>query len=246
MIDLLGRLFAPLSGLVGGVLELFHSLGAPWWLSIVLLTVCVRALMFPLTVHQVKSVRAVQELKPEMERIRSRYDDDPREQQEAMTELYRERRVNPLAGFVPLLVQIPVLITMYHVIRNFEETLQSFANGGLLWFGDLTVADPYFILPVLSASLLLASQEISSKNVVPAQRWMMRLLPVTFTLFIARFPAGLLVYWVASNAVSLGQAYLIHRHTPPPPKSIPGEPSKRIAEDRPGNRRRKKKRRRKR
>lgn len=214
MIDFLGKLFGPLADLIGGVLEMFHSMGAPWWLSIALLTILVRTSLFPLTVRQVKNMRAMQELKPEMDELRSRYKDDRHKQQEKLMELYRERRVNPLAGFVPILIQIPVFVTMYRVIRYHEENFPSFTSGGLLWFSDLTRADPYLILPVLSASVLLVSMEISSKNADPGQKRMMRLLPLVFTVFIARFPAGLFVYWVTSNAFTLVQNYLIyHRDT---------------------------------
>ena len=224
MVDFLGRLFGPLSGLISGALDLFHSLGAPWWLSIVLLTVLVRALLFPLTLRQVKNMRAMQELRPEMEEIRARYKKDRRKQQEAMTELYRERRVNPLAGFLPILVQIPVFLTLYRVVRGHEEAFPSFASGGLLWFSDLTMPDPYFILPVLSASLLLVASEVSSKNVDPRQRRMMRFLPIAFTAFIARFPAGLFVYWVTSNAVTLVQNLIVYGLGPG--KLLPPDPQK--------------------
>ena len=212
--ELLSKIFGPLTGLISDVLESFHSWGAPWWLSIVLLTILVRAVLFPLTVRQVKNMRAMQELKPDMDSIRARYKDDRQKQQEAIMKLYKERRVNPLAGFLPVLVQIPVFVTMYQVIRNHEETFPSFASGGLLWFMDLTRADPYFILPVLSASILFAAGGISSRNVDPGQRKMMRLMPIVFTAFIARFPAGLFVYWVTSNTVTLVQNYLIYHRDP--------------------------------
>ena len=207
---MLGRVFGPLTTLISDVLESFHSLGVPWWLSIVLLTVLVRAVLFPLTIRQVKNMRAMQELKPEMDNIRAKYKNDRRKQQEATMELYKERRINPLAGFLPVLVQVPVFITMYQVIRNHEETFPSFASGGLLWFTDLTRADPYFILPVLSASILVAAGRISSRNVDPRQRRMMQLLPLAFTAFLMRFPAGLFVYWLTSNTVTLLQNFLIY------------------------------------
>lgn len=209
--DFLGDLFAPLTGLMGGALEEFHALGAPWWLSIALLTLAVRGFLFPLTVKQVKNARAMQELKPEIDEIRRKHKDDRQKQQEAIMELYKERRMNPLAGFLPLLVQMPVFITMYRVIRHFEETLQGFDSGGLLWFTNLTTADPYFVLPVLSASIMVLAGEISSKNVNPAQKRMMRFMPVMFTAFIARFPAGLFVYWITSNTFTLVQNLLIYR-----------------------------------
>jgi YidC/Oxa1 family membrane protein insertase len=234
MTDFLGRVFGPLTNLISAVLESFHSLGAPWWLSIVFLTVLVRAVLFPLTIRQVKSMRAMQELKPEMDSIKAKYKNDRRKQQEAAMELYKERRVNPLAGFLPVLVQVPVFITMYQVIRNHEETFPSFASGGLLWFTDLTRADPYFILPVLSASILVAAGKISSRNVDPGQRRMMQLLPLAFTAFIAGFPAGLFVYWVTSNTVTLVQNYLIYhrdpgRSSPQSPQEGTGKPADQFA-----------------
>jgi YidC/Oxa1 family membrane protein insertase len=234
MTDFLGRVFGPLTNLISAVLESFHSLGAPWWLSIVFLTVLVRAVLFPLTIRQVKSMRAMQELKPEMDSIKAKYKNDRRKQQEATMELYKERRVNPLAGFLPVLVQVPVFITMYQVIRNHEETFPSFASGGLLWFTDLTRADPYFILPVLSASILVAAGKISSRNVDPGQRRMMQFLPLAFTAFIAGFPAGLFVYWVTSNTVTLVQNYLIYhrdpgRSSPQSPQEGTGKPADQFA-----------------
>src|SRR5918993_4251516 len=98
MTDFLGRVFGPLTILISGVLESFHSLGAPWWLSIVFLTVLVRAVLFPLTIRQVKNMRAMQELKPQLDSIKAKYKKDPRKQKEATMELYKERRVNPFAG----------------------------------------------------------------------------------------------------------------------------------------------------
>ncbi len=210
--ETLGRIFGPLTDLISGILELFHALGAPWWLSVVLLTLLVRASLFPLTVRQVKNMRAMQELRPDMDEIRARHKEDPSKQQEAMAELYREREVNPLAGFVPLLIQMPIFIVMYRVIRVHEETFPGFGSGGLLWFADLTKADPYFVLPVLSASLMMASGWISARNAAPGQRRTMLLMPVAFTAFIARFPAGLFVYFCTSNAFTLAQNFFIYRH----------------------------------
>jgi YidC/Oxa1 family membrane protein insertase len=106
-----------------------------------------------------------------------------------------------------------VFITMYQVVRSHEESFPSFANGGLLWFTDLTRPDPYIVLPVLSASMLVLAGEVSARNVDPRQRRMMRFLPVVFTALIARFPAGLFVYWVTSNAVTLAQNLLVYRRT---------------------------------
>lgn len=212
--DFFGRVFAPLTNLLGDGLEVFYSLGAPWWLSIAILTVIVRSLLFPLTIRQVKSMRAMQDLKPEMDKIRAKYKDNRQKQQEEIMKLYQERQVNPFGSCFPLLVQMPIFIAMFYVIRSFGDTHPSFLEGGILWFKDLSVHDPYYILPIVSAVTMLAASEITSKNIDPQQRWMMRVLPVVFTVFLLTFPAGLFMYWITSNLVTLVQNYVIYNHGP--------------------------------
>lgn len=214
MTNFLERVFSPLTNLLGNGLELFHAQGLPWWLSIALLTVIVRTLLFPLTLKQVKSMRAMQDLKPEMDRLRAKYRDNKQKQQEELMKLYQERQVNPLGGCLPLVVQMPIFITMFYVIRGFDKTHADFASGGILWFENLTEPDKYYILPVVSALTMLAASEITAKNLEPQQRWMMRILPVVFTVFLLSFPAGLFMYWITSNLVTLVQNYLIYNHGP--------------------------------
>ena len=220
IVEFLGNLFGPLINLFGSGLEFFYSLGAPWWLSIVVLTFIVRSLLFPLTIKQVKSMRAVQDLKPEMDKIRAKYKDNKQKQQEEIMKLYQERQVNPLGGCFPILIQMPIFITMYYVIRNFDQTHAGFSSGGMLWFKDLTVADPYYILPILSAVTMLAASEITSKKVDPQQRWIMRIAPVGITVVLLHFPAGLFMYWITSNLMTLGQNYVIYNYGPG--KKTPG------------------------
>jgi YidC/Oxa1 family membrane protein insertase len=215
LIEFLENLFSPLTNILGISLEFFHySWGTPWWLSIVILTVIVRSLLFPLTIKQVKSMRAMQDLKPEMDKIRAKYQDNRQKQQEELMKLYQERRVNPLGGCLPLLVQMPIFIAIFYVIRSFGETHPSFNTGGILWFQDLSAMDPYYILPVLSAVTMLAASEITSKHVDAQQRWLMRLAPVVITVFLFSFPAGLFMYWIASNLVTLVQNYVIYNYGP--------------------------------
>jgi YidC/Oxa1 family membrane protein insertase len=223
--DFFANLFSPVVDVLGVVLLYFHqTLGAPWWLSIALLTVVVRTLLFPLTVKQVKSMRAMQDLRPEMERIRAQYRDNRQRQQEEIMRLYQERKVNPLGGCLPILVQMPIFIGIFYVIREFggyslggrtvPPEYPSFQEGGILWFQNLSVADPYYILPILSALTLLAATEITAHNIDPQQRWIMRLLPIGITVFLFNFPAGLFVYWITSNLVTLTQNYIIYYHGP--------------------------------
>jgi YidC/Oxa1 family membrane protein insertase len=220
--DFFANLFGPIVSVLGAVLLYFHqTLGAPWWLSIVMLTVIVRSLLFPLTVKQVKSMRAMQDLKPHMDRVRAQFKDNRQRQQEEMAKLYQEQGVNPLGGCLPILVQMPIFIGIFYVIRQFGGTpgrtapeYESFTQGGILWFQDLAHADPYYILPIISAVTMLASTEITAKNVDPQQRWLMRLLPVGFTVFLLNFPAGLFMYWITSNLVTLVQNYVIYNYGP--------------------------------
>lgn len=220
--DFFQTLFSPVVNVLGQVLLFFHeTVGAPWWLSIVMLTVVVRGLLFPLTVKQVKSMRAVQDLKPDMDKVRAQYQNNPQKQREEMAKLYQDRGVNPLGGCLPILIQMPIFIGIFYVIRLFggtpgrtEPKYPSFVDGGILWFQDLSHQDPTYILPIISAITMLAATEITLKNVDPQQRWLMRLLPVGFTAFLLSFPAGLFVYWITSNLVTLVQNYAIYHHGP--------------------------------
>ncbi|MGI8865410.1 MAG: YidC/Oxa1 family membrane protein insertase [Rubrobacteraceae bacterium] len=211
--DFFQRLFGPVVNILGEILLFFHyTVGAPWWLSIAMLTIVVRSVLFPLTVKQVKSMRAMQDLKPEMDRIRAQFKDNRQRQQEEIMNLYKERSVNPLGGCLPILVQMPIFIGIFYVIRKFggvpglqDPTQPTFHQGGILWFQDLSVADPTLILPILSAVTMLAATEITAKNVEPQQRWIMRILPIGITFFLYTFPAGLFVYWITSNIVTFCQ-----------------------------------------
>ncbi|MGB3682224.1 MAG: YidC/Oxa1 family membrane protein insertase [Rubrobacteraceae bacterium] len=215
-------LFSPIVNILGSVMLYFHqNLGLPWWLSIVLLTLIIRTLLFPLTVRQVRSMRAMQELRPEMDKIRAKFKDNRQKQQEEQMKLFQENKVNPLGGCLPLLIQMPIIIGIFYVIRKFgggvagaEALYPSFQTGGILWFQNLSVQDPLYILPVLSAVTMLASMEVTNKAMEPQQRWLMRLMPVGITVFLWSFPAGLFVYWITSNIITLVQNYTIYNYGP--------------------------------
>jgi YidC/Oxa1 family membrane protein insertase len=223
--DFFANLFQPIVSVLGVVLLYFHqTLGAPWWLAIVMLTVIVRSLLFPLTVKQVRSMRAMQDLKPHMDRVRAQFKDNPQRQREEMAKVYQEQGVNPLGGCLPILVQMPIFIGIFYVIRQFggyslggrtvEAQYPSFHEGGILWFQNLSNSDPTYLLPIISAVTMLAATEITAKNIDPQQRWLMRLLPIGFTIFLLSFPAGLFVYWITSNLVTLGQNFVIYNYGP--------------------------------
>ena len=213
MIEFLKNVFGPLFDLLAATLTTFHGWGAPWWLCIMMLTLVVRTLLFPLTVRQVKSMRRMQELKPDMDEIRKKYKDDPKKQKEEQMKLYGERGINPLGGCLPIFVQVPIFIVLYQTIKHFEH-LESFRTGGLFWFPDLTAADPYMILPVAYVLTMMASQELTIRRTAPQQKQLMRFLPIAFGLFLFRFPAGLFVYWVTSNCITFLQNLIVYRTSP--------------------------------
>jgi YidC/Oxa1 family membrane protein insertase len=192
-----------------------------------MLTVIVRTLLFPITYRQVKSMRRMQDLKPDMDRIRTEYKDDVQKQREEMAKLYQERKVNPLGGCLPIFIQLPIFLVLYYTIRHFD-TLESFRTGGLLWFQDLTQPDHLFILPVLYILTMMASQELTIRNTATQQKQLMRFLPVVFGIFLARFPSGLFVYWITSNCITFAQNYVIYNVLPH--KSVDTEEDKSPAE----------------
>jgi YidC/Oxa1 family membrane protein insertase len=151
-----------------------------------------------------------------MDEVRARYKDDVPKQRDEIARLYQERKVNPLGGCLPIAVQLPIFLVLYYTIRQFDK-LDSFRTGGLFWFTDLTVADPLFILPVAYVLTMMASQELAMRNTVAQQKQIMRFMPLVFGFLLARFPAGLFVYWVTSNLITFCQNYLIYRRVPQPP-----------------------------
>ena len=140
--------------------------------------------------------------------------------------LYKDTGTNPLSSCLPLLIQMPIFLGIFYVIRDFGGSAgiigagdraasePTFTEGGLLWFQNLSVHDPYFILPVVSAVTMLLSMEITSKNLPAQQRWIMRLLPFIITVVTWTFPAGLFVYWIANNVVTGVQNYVIYNFGP--------------------------------
>lgn len=244
MIDFIENLFSPVTSVLGTVLLFFYDQGLPWWLAIALLTVVVRSVLFPLTVKQVRSMRAMQELKPALDEIKAQYPDDRQKQQQEQMKLYQDRGINPLGGCLPLLVQLPIFIGIFYVIRDFggsvgmigvpdtEGTQPTFQEGGILWFTDLTQSDPFFLLPIISAVTMLASMEITNKSMEPQMRWIMRAMPIVFIFFIVVFPAGLLVYIITTNIVTFVQNYAIYNFGPGKKPSEPaGEDKDKTTEE---------------
>jgi YidC/Oxa1 family membrane protein insertase len=184
-----------------------HSWVGNWGWAIVLLTVLVKAAFFKLTETQYKSMARMRKLQPRIEQLKERYGDDRQKMSLAMMELYKTEKANPLAGCLPMLVQIPVFIALYWVLLESVELRQA---PFILWVTNLSARDPYFVLPLLNAVFMIATQRLTpTAGMDPLQRKMMNMMPVVFSVMFAFFPAGLVLYWATNAGLSLAQQLYI-------------------------------------
>jgi YidC/Oxa1 family membrane protein insertase len=150
----------------------------------------------------------MRKLQPRLQAMKERYGDDRQKMQQAMMEMYKTEKINPLGGCLPILVQIPVFIALYWVLLESVEMRQA---PFMLWINDLSSKDPYYVLPLLMGASMLAQQWLNPQPVDPIQKKVMYALPVVFTGMFAFFPAGLVLYWVVQNLLSIAQQWKITR-----------------------------------
>lgn len=209
--------------------------GHRWAASIIILTVIVRTLLLPLAIKQVRSMQAMQRLRPEIERLQKKYAKEPQKRNEQMMELYKREGVNPLGGCLPAIAQFPVLIAMYYAIPK----LKAIADGNMpfLGLGNLannasdSIAGILLLALMTATSLLSARQLKSGQN--PQQDRMMMLLPLVFIVFMWNFPAALVLYWTTQNVYQLVQQTIMLRGKPPAlPPSEPKRADVKRANDR--------------
>jgi len=185
-----------------------YSFVGNWGVAIILLTVLIKALFFKLSATSYKSMANMRRVQPKMVDIREQYADDKQKQSQAMMELYRKEKINPMGGCLPILVQMPVFIALYWVLMESVELRHApFA----LWIDDLSVMDPYFVLPLLMGASMWFMQKLNPPPPDPMQAKIMQWMPIVFTFFFLWFPAGLVLYWVVNNLLSMAQQYVITR-----------------------------------
>ncbi|RDU58914.1 membrane protein insertase YidC [Helicobacter marmotae] len=193
------------------LLEYFYGLCGNWGWAIVLLTLVVRIVLYPLTYRGMVSMQKLKDLAPKMKELQARYKDDPQKLQMHMMDLYKKHGANPIGGCLPLLLQIPVFFAIYRVLHNAVELKSS---AWILWIDDLSAIDPYFVLPVLMGLSMYVSQKLTPSNFTdPMQEKIFKMLPLIFALFfiIFPFPAGLVLYWTVNNVFSIIQQVLLNR-----------------------------------
>ncbi len=191
------------------LLEKIHGVVANWGWSIVLLTVLIKAAFFKLSEAQYRSMARMKKLQPRIDQLKERYGDDRQRMSQEMMALYKKEKANPLGGCLPILVQIPIFIALYWVLIESVELRQA---PFILWIENLSARDPYFILPLLNAGFMIATQRLTpTAGMDPLQRKMMQFMPVAFSIMFAFFPAGLVLYWATNAGLSLAQQYYITR-----------------------------------
>ena len=191
------------------LLSKIHNYVGNWGWAIVLLTVLIKLLFFKLTEAQYRSMARMRKLQPRIEQLKERYGDDRQRMSQAMMEMYKTEKVNPLGGCLPILVQIPIFIALYWVLLESVELRQA---PFILWIENLTARDPYFVLPVLNAAFMMLTQRLTpTAGMDPLQRKIMQFMPIGFSFMFAFFPAGLVLYWATNAGLSLAQQWYITR-----------------------------------
>lgn len=190
------------------LLEWLYMLMGNWGWAIIGLTIIVRLILFPLSYKGIMSMQRLKDLTPKMKEIQEQYKGDPQKMQMHMMQLYKKHGANPLGGCLPLLLQIPVFFAIYRVLYNAVELKSS---QWILWIHDLSVMDPYFILPILMGASMYIQQALTPNTLDPMQARIFKLLPIIFTLFLITFPAGLVLYWTINNIFAIGMQLVINK-----------------------------------
>ncbi|MFY0991637.1 membrane protein insertase YidC [Halomonas sp. C05BenzN] len=190
------------------LLDQIHSLIGNWGWSIVFLTILVKLAMWPLSAKAYKSMARMRKLGPEMQRLKEQYGDDRQKMSQEMMKFYQKEKINPLGGCLPILVQMPVFIALYWMLLESVELRHA---PFMFWIQDLSVKDPFFILPILMGASMFVQQLLNPTPPDPMQAKIMKMLPIVFTFFFLWFPAGLVIYWVVNNVISIAQQYVITR-----------------------------------
>jgi YidC/Oxa1 family membrane protein insertase len=188
------------------LLSFFYDFVGNWGVAIILVTFSIKALFFKLSEKSYKSMAHMKIVQPRIVAMKEKYGDDKQKLNQAMMELYKTEKINPLGGCFPILIQIPVFIALYWTLLESVELRQApFA----LWIDNISAADPYFILPVIYGITMFLQQRLNPAPVDPMQKKMMQMLPIMFTGFFAFFPAGLVLYWIVNNILTIIQQTVI-------------------------------------
>lgn len=190
-------------------LDGIHSLVGNWGVAIILLTICIKILFFYPSAASYRSMAKMRKVQPKMLELKERYGEDRQKFSAEMMKLYRTEKVNPFGGCLPILIQMPVFLALYWVLMESVELRQA---PFFLWIEDLSVKDPYYVLPLIMGVTMWIQQKLNPTPPDPMQAKIMQIMPVMFTLLFLFFPAGLVLYWVVNNTLSITQQYIITKN----------------------------------
>ena len=190
------------------ILEIIYSVFGNWGVSIIILTVLIKAVFFKLSETSYRSMAQMKKLNPRMQALKERYSEDKKKFSEALMRMYKEEKVNPLGGCLPILIQIPVFIALYWVLVESVEMRHAPFVG---WIKDLASADPLFVLPIAMGVSMYIQQKLNPAPTDATQQKIFLFLPFIFTALFATFPSGLVLYWLTNNILSIAQQYVINK-----------------------------------
>lgn len=190
------------------MLSKIHGLVLNWGVAIILLTVLIKAAFFKLSATSYRSMAKMRELAPRLQSMKEKFGDDKQKMQAAMMELYKTEKINPMGGCLPILVQIPVFISLYWMLLGSIELRHAPFFG---WIHDLSAIDPYYILPILMGATMIIQTYLNPPPTDPLQAKVMKIMPVVFSVFFFFFPAGLVLYWLVNNVLSIAQQWYINK-----------------------------------
>ena len=190
------------------VLSQINSYVHNWGVAIILLTVLIKAAFYPLSAKSYKSMAQMRELAPRLQSMKEKFGDDKQKMQQAMMEMYRTEKINPMSGCLPILVQIPVFIALYWMILGSVELRHAPFFG---WIQDLSAIDPWYVLPVLMGATMIIQTYLNPPPTDPIQAKVMKVMPIVFSIFFFFFPAGLVLYWLVNNVLSILQQWYVNK-----------------------------------
>jgi YidC/Oxa1 family membrane protein insertase len=199
--------FAPLAKPLLYILKFFNKYTHNYGFAIIIITVIIKILFFPLTHKSYKSMKDMQKLQPKMAEVKEKFKDDRDAMNKAVMELYRTHKVNPLGGCLPMIVQIPVFFALYKALMFSIELRHA---PFLLWITDLSAKDPYYVTPIIMGATMFIQQKMTPSTMDPMQAKMMLALPVVFTFMFLNFPSGLVIYWLVNNILTIAQQMYIN------------------------------------
>jgi len=190
------------------VLQWIHGWTGNWGVAIIILTIMIKLLFYPLSQASYRSMAKMRSVAPKMQRLKDQFGSDRQRMQQAMMELYKTEKINPLGGCLPVVVQIPVFIALYWALLGSVEMRQApFA----LWITDLSTPDPWYILPILMGATMIIQTRLNPEPPDPIQAKIMKIMPIAFSIFFFFFPAGLVLYWLVNNILSIAQQWHINK-----------------------------------